>query len=220
MKNIDYPVGVAFIALVLVCFGAGFFVGSSTVGEALSGFVLSIFSSYIFFFLTVTLKDRAEKKKIMNIVNPQLERIISKVNVAIHNSVLYPNTSCRPMPDVNKLSREELTKLLDVDLLNVPLKGFRSYYMQYDIKAETNIDQLILDTTLPIESQLERIKPYYYMLEHDIVKILTDIENSTYLNFSGQRLKYEKSFIFDQQLFLDFWVQVKKLEHHVDVKWH
>jgi len=63
MKNIDYPVGTAFVALVLTCFGAGFFVGSSTVDEALSGFILTIFSSYVFFFLTVTLKNRAEKKK-------------------------------------------------------------------------------------------------------------------------------------------------------------
>ena len=219
MKNFDYPVGISFVALVLTCFGAGFFFGSSTLGSALSGFVLSIFSSYVFFFLTVSLKDRADKKKIKNIVNPKLGRIVSSVYVAIHNSVLYPNKSCRPMPDASQLSLEDLTELLDFNSLNIPLKGFRSHYPQFDIKAETYIDQLILDTTLPIESQLEQIKPYYYMLEHDVVKILTDIEGAMYLCFSGQRLKHDKSFVFDKELFLDFWKQIKKLDHHVEAKW-
>ena len=220
MKNIDYPVGAAFIALVLTCFGAGFFFGSSKMGEALSGLILSIFSSYVFFFLTVTLKDRSEKKKIMNIIHPKLERMVSSLDVAIHNSILFPNQSCRPMPNANKLKVEDLENLLDVDALSIPLKVFRSFYYQYDVKAETYIDQLILDTTLPFESQLQDIKPYYYMFDHDIVKILTDIENSPYLKFSGHRLKYDKSFVFDKQIFINYWLLVKKLEKYVEVKWH
>ncbi|HFG1781955.1 TPA: hypothetical protein ACGF1S_003483 [Vibrio cholerae] len=214
MLKIDYPVGLSFIALVLACFGAGFFFGSSTIGEAISSFVLSIFSSYIFFFLTVTLKERSEKRKIKNIVNPMLGGIVTRLYSAIHNSILNPNETCRPIPDSSKLTDNELDKWLDVDVLNVPIKGFRAHYPQFGVKAQTNIDQLILDSTLPIESMLERIKPYYYMLEHDVVKILTDIENSAHICFSGRALKYENSFVFDKLSFIDFYRLIKRLERY------
>ena len=219
MKNIDYPVGINFIALVITCIGAGYFFGSSTLGSAVSGFVLSIFSSYVFFFLTVTLKERADKRKIKKIVNPMLSKIVSTFYVAIHNSVLFPNESCRPMPDASKLAYDELDALLDVDALNMPIKVFRSHYYQFDVKTETNIDELILNTTLPVASQLNEIKPYYYMLSHDVVKLLTDIEKSMYICFTGRRLEYEKSFVFDKKLFLEHFKLIKALDEHVEYNW-
>jgi len=218
MGKFDYPSGFVFVGLVVVCFGAGFFVGSSTIGAAISGFLLSIFSSSVFFFLTVTLKDYSEKKKIKNIVNPMLESIVTTLYSAIHNSVLDPNSSCRPRPNPSKLSIGELDKLLDFDDLNSPIEGFRLHYSQFDIKAKTNIEQLVLDTTLPIESMLEQIKPYYFMLEYDVVKILTEIEGSAYISFVGRSLKFDNSFKFDKFLFLDFCRLVKKIEGYVDVK--
>lgn len=72
---------------------AGFIVGSSSIGSAISAIAISMLSSYIFFFLTITLKERSDKKKVKNISNPLITQITSTLEAGINNSILLPNKS-------------------------------------------------------------------------------------------------------------------------------
>lgn len=218
MFKFDYPVGFTFIALVLSCFGAGFFVGSSSIGLALNGFMLSIFSSYVFFFLTVTLKESSEKRKIKNIVDPMIIDIIRSLYDAINNSIFVPKNIHKSLSEISNLEEIEMYKLLDMEKLNIPMKGWRLYYYEFKAKPETYIDQLILDSTLPIESILDQMKSYYFMLDHDLVEKLTAIERASYLKLCGNYLKYENKFRFDISSFIEFYKLINKLEVHVDLK--
>jgi len=168
--------------------------------------------------LTVTLKENSEKKKIKKIVNPMLNRVVNRVYVAIHNSIINPNKNVQAGEDVWSMSEHDLSERLDEQLLNAPLKGIRSHYVEYDIKVETYIEQLIVDTTLPVQSIMDNIKPYYYMLDYDTVSLLTEIEGSRYLSFSGRSLKYENKFLFDDGFFIEFFSLIKKLDGQVKMK--
>ncbi|EKB16405.1 hypothetical protein [Aeromonas veronii] len=218
MIKLDYPVGYAFLGLIITFFGAGFFFGTSNIGRAVNDLMLSVFSSYVFFFLTVTLKENSDKNKIKKIVNPMLNRIVNRVYVSIHNSIINPNKNVQTGGDVWSMSACDLSACLDEQLLNAPLKGIRSHYVEYDIKVETYIEQLIVDTTLPLQSIIDNIKPYYYMLDYDTVSLLTEIEGSRYLSFSGRSLKYESKFVFDNGCFIEFFSLIKKLDGRVNIK--
>jgi len=211
LKHFDYPVGFVFIGLVLVCFMAGYFVGVDDISGFFKSLFSSLFASYVFLFLTVTLKEQADKRKIKKITSPMLERIINSYESSIHNSVLFPNPKCRPMPEVSSLSISDLEELIDFDLLNTELKGFRSYYPEFSVQPKTYIDQLIVDTTLPVDAALQDIKPYFYLLNHDIIDALTKIENSMYFKFSGSRLKHRSEFVFDKDIFIENYKNILEL---------
>lgn len=218
MTKFDFPVGFTFAALVCVCFSAGFIVGSSSIGSAISAIVISMLSSSIFFFLTITLKESSEKRKIKNIVDPMIIDIIRSLYDAINNSIFVPKNIHKSLSEISNLEEIEMYKLLDMEKLNIPMKGWRLYYYEFKAKPETYIDQLILDSTLPIESILDQMKSYYFMLDHDLVEKLTAIERASYLKLCGNYLKYENKFRFDISSFIEFYKLINKLEVHVDLK--
>ncbi len=128
MTKFDFPVGFTFAALVCVCFSAGFIVGSSSIGAAISAIVISMLSSYIFFFLTITLKERSDKKKVNDISNPLITQITSTLEAGIHNSILLPNKSIRSIPNSKTLTKEQLYSYLIDSVLNAPISGPKIHY--------------------------------------------------------------------------------------------
>ena len=217
MTKFDFPVGFTFAALVSVCFSAGFIVGSSSIGSAISAIVISMLSSYIFFFLTITLKERSDKKKVKNISNPLITQIISTLDARIHNSILLPSKSIRPIPDCNIITPQYLERCLVDNILNAPISGPRIYYPRNKIAAEvkTNSDALILNTTSPIKIMLGDLKPYLYLLDINLVKLIYEIEHSNYMRFCGDNLEHCERFTFDKEDFIEFFILVKKLESSI-----
>ena len=219
MTKFDFPVGFTFSALVCVCFSAGFIVGSSSIGSAISAIVISMLSSYIFFFLTITLKERSEKKKVKDISNPLITQIVDTLKSGIHNSILLPNKSTRSIPNSKTLTEEQLYNYLTDSVLNAPIGGPRTYYPRNKISAEieTNSDALILNTTSPIKIMLGDLKPYLYLLDINLVKLIYEIEYSNYMRFCGDNLEHCGRFTFDKEYFVEFFILVKKLESSIKI---
>ncbi|WP_417655461.1 hypothetical protein [Pseudoalteromonas atlantica] len=217
MTKFDFPVGFTFAALVCVCFSAGFIVGSSSIGSAISAIAISMLSSYIFFFLTITLKERSEKKKIKRISNPLITQIVDTLEAGIHNSVLLPNQSIRPIPNSNTLSPEHLERYLVDSILNAHISGPRTHYPRNKISAEieTNSDALIFNTTSPIKIMLGDLKPYLYLLDINLVKLIYEIEYSNYMRFCGDNLEHCGKFTFNKEDFIEFFILVKKLKSSI-----
>ncbi|MEZ7493623.1 hypothetical protein QO198_18935 [Pseudoalteromonas distincta] len=217
MTKFDFPVGFTFAALVCVCFSAGFIVGSSSIGSAISAIAISMLSSYIFFFLTITLKERSDKKKVKNISNPLITQITSTLEAGINNSILLPNKSIRLIPDSKTLTEEQLYNYLTDNVLNAPISGLRTYYPRNKISAEikTNSDELILNTTSPIKIILGDLKPYLYLLDINLVKLIYEIEHSNYMRFCGDNLEHCGRFTFNKEDFIEFFILVKKLKSSI-----
>lgn len=221
MKRVDFSIGYSFVALILVFFGAGFIFGSNTVGKALSGIVISILSSYIFFFLTVTLKERSDKEKINKIVTPMLSDIATSFFISIHNSVLYP-LHLQSKHRASQLSENELNDLMDESILNTPIKSFRTIH-PYEpalngVSPETYIEQLVQDTTIPILSIIDKIKPYYFMLDYETIKTLTRLENSSYMRLSGMMIKHEKKFEFHKPFFIECYRHIREIAQTTEIE--
>lgn len=208
--------GFAFFALIIVCFSFGYFVGVGDANEFFKSLIYSILASYIFFFLTVTLREKSERKKQQTITTPLLRKVVSQFQISIHNCILYPNSECRPMPDVKKLNISEIEHLIDFERLNVKIKGFKPIFLKSSVARETYIDQLVIETTIEVEYIFQEIQPYFYMLEHDIVEILTSIQQSTHAKVVGQRLKYRSEFFFDKNIFLEAYSNVLTLEKAIE----
>ena len=215
MKKIDFSVGYSFVALIFVCFVAGFIFGSNTIGKALSGILISILTSYIFFFLTVTLKEHSEKEKIKKIVTPMLSSIATSFLLSINNSVLNP-LHLQSKHRASQLSENELNDLMDESLLDTPIRGWKLIH-PYEpalngVSPKTYIEQLVQDTTIPILSIIDKIKPYYFMLDYDTIKTLTKLENSSYMCCSGMMIKHEKKFEFHKPYFIECFSYIKEIE--------
>lgn len=211
MNKMDYPIGIAFFGLVFTVFMTGYFFGANIFSEALGGVLISIVSGYAVFYLTVTLKESEENKKAKKIVYPLVNSIISNVYFSIHNNLITTRTEDEGRFEASDLSVESLTLLLDGNNIHQKLKGFKFYYFEYDVEPESFLDQFILETTLPIQAKLERLKPYYYILDHEIIQLLTEIEDSIYFAISGNYLKHENLFEFSTDAFIFFYRDIKKL---------
>ena len=200
------------MTLVFVCFMFGYFFALGGVGELFKGFLFSMATSLVFFFFTVTLKDYNEKIKSEKITKPLLKRIVSLYQNSIHNYVLLPNNSSTN--DYSKISLTDLERFLDSEALN-DAPSFRPYYHEFNIEPESYLDSLILSTTLPIEDQINKLKPYFYLLDMKIINVLSEIEGSMYQHSSGKWLKHKGRFTFNKDLFIESYKLIKKLEQMI-----
>lgn len=203
LKNIDYPSSIAFIALVNTCFSAGFFTGSSSWGSALSGIVASIISSYVFFFITVTLKEREERKKNNRIIYPQLENLVRKMDYALE--VCLPEAvknQDNKSIDISRLEksfqrRGALNEKIDKGQCIVK-------YPKNKYEAVTYRELLAIYTTFPIFDLLEQLKPHYYLMEKDLVQVISKLASSHYLRITGATLVDENRVFFIPPYFIEF----------------
>lgn len=188
------------------------FTNGQKLADILVNLSLSYIAGWIIYMISTFIPQLQEENKSKRIVFRLLTTIVGSFNASIHNSILYPNKECR---STASLSINELGDLIDYSILNVEITGINFEFEKLDIKPITYIDQLILSTTLPLESQLNEIKPYYHIISHDIIKLLLNIEDSLYLHFVGGRLKYQRNFVFDKVLFLDLYQLIRDLEGHI-----
>lgn len=185
-------------------------------GQQWSDLIVNISMSYIagwiIYIVSVFIPKIEKRRKAKNIVYPFLNRVITTIDVSIHNSVLYPNEKYRPMPKVSTMSVEELRECFDFEILNKPIKGFHAVFYNYGFKPKTRLDELILSTIAPLENVLNELKAYYDMLSYDEVKLLTEIEKSRYLLFVGGRLRAQNELVFDTDMFIELFESVRALE--------
>ncbi len=214
LRKIDYPSSIAFIALVVTCFSAGFFTGSSSWGSAFSGIVVSIISSYVFFFITVTLKEREERKKNNRIIYPQLESLVSKMDYALE--VCLPES-------VNKQNNKSidiayLEKCFEfIGALNNKIKKGQCIvkYPKNKYDAVTYKELLVIYTTFPIFELIDQLKPHYYLMEKELVQVISKLASSHYLRVTGSRLVDENRVIFIPPYFIEFAKGIEELREQL-----
>ncbi|UTV28961.1 hypothetical protein [Photobacterium atrarenae] len=214
LKNIDYPSFTAFIALVITCFSAGFFTGSGSWGSAISGVIVSLISSYVFFILTVTLTKREDRKKNNRIVYPQLESLICKVDYALE--------VCIPLvvnhKNVKNIDLVELKRYLSVRGAldhQIPKNLGIVIYSKNQYEARNYKELLTIYTTWPILDLIEQLKPHYFLMEKELVETLSKIANSHYLRVTGSTLVDEGQVLFIPPHFIEFVEAIEQLREQL-----
>ncbi|MDY6889694.1 MAG: hypothetical protein SVV88_18950, partial [Pseudomonadota bacterium] len=67
----------------------------------------------------------------------------------------------------------------------------------------------------PIKIMLGDLKPYLYLLDINLVKLIYEIEYSNYMRFCGDNLEHCGKFTFNKEDFIEFFILVKKLESSI-----
>lgn len=213
MLKLDFSIGTVFSGLVATCFFAGYVFGTSSFGSALEGLVISLFSGFILFFLTVTLKDINQREKAKKIVHPMMQGISQHVFAFTHNYMLFPIYRGYGAPIPEELSAAELRKLLENKELSQPRdeRGHFLCHANHTPSPKDYFDYLILATTVDVLKYIDKIKPYYFIMEHEEVHLMTKIENSRHIKLSYPWLKEHGRFMLDKDSFVEYFMLIKKL---------
>jgi len=215
LKNFDYPVGINFIALVAVCFGAGFLTGMSAWGALIVGTVVSLISSYVFFFCTVKLKEWEENKKINRIILPQLIDIVERFEYAIDFCILESLPEKLESETAENIEILKVKKYLDRrGALNKEIDLSRGFiqFTKCLYKPKTYRELLVIYTTIPIIETLNNLQPYYYLMDKDILEVLTGLKRCHYFRVTGGNLMDCNSVFFIQPHFIECWQLIRKLK--------
>ncbi|EKY3318958.1 hypothetical protein QHE62_003573 [Vibrio cholerae] len=212
--KIDYPVGVSFVALVAVCFGAGYILGTSSVGSLFAGFVVSIISSYVFFFCTVKLKEHEDNKKISKITYPIIDNITESIEAAINDCLLQVLDGWSYKRKPSELRDEDLLQLLmDHKILKTEI-DYRhgvAVYDQFNAKPKNYKEAFLLCVTLPVAEKLNSLTPYYSLLNKDIVISLSELTNSQVLQLCAKSLEHKHEYWYEPEIMLEYIKTARKL---------
>ncbi|MCA3912548.1 hypothetical protein [Vibrio vulnificus] len=212
--KIDYPVGVNFVALVAVCFGAGYVFGTSSVGSLFTGFVISIISSYVFFFLTVKLKEHEDNKKISKITYPIIYNITESIEAAINDCLLQVLDQWSYKRKPSELKDEDLLQLLRNHKILRKELDYRhgvAVYDQFNAKPKNYKESFLLRVTLPVAEKLNSLAPYYPLLNKDIVISLSELTNSQVLQLCAKTLEHKHEYWFEPETMLEYIKTARKL---------
>lgn len=218
MKKYDYPNGVELLAVVVTCIGVGYLIGTSSIGNsALGSFILSLFSSYVFFLLTTKLSEKRNRKRINRIIYPKLKEIVDQVEYAVEVCIFN-----------EKVTKGNISGKADIytvshwlgrgSVLDISIERSNGIiqYPKCKYTPQTYKDLLIIYTTIPILESLEELKPYYFAMDKEVLDCLTKINSANYLRITGKELTELNKIFFIPQHFIEFWSLARELRKHIN----
>ncbi|EGR0900748.1 hypothetical protein V9K09_003507 [Vibrio cholerae] len=218
MKNFDYPSGVVFIALVVTCIGFGYMLGTSSIGNSLFGsFIFSLFSSFVFFFLTTKLSENRNQKRINRVIYPKLKELVDQVEYAVETCIFNEKVAkgyIAANADIDTVSRWlERGSALDV---SIDRSNGIIQYPNCKYEPKTYKDLLVIYTVIPVIEYLGELKPYYFAIDKDILDCLAKINSAHYLRITGKELIELNDILFIPPHFIEFWSLVRELHNRIE----
>lgn len=194
--KIDYPSTTTFILLVFVLFTFGYIARGDSVNEDIKNILISIIAGLILYYFTIHIREKREERKGKILVARPLTSIVGLHISSIHNFILRPlslDEGDYRLTYNNELRRADLypVKILENLIDNPKLRQKTEtkdakYVRGRTLRGNSPIERFMGVTTAMVYDNLQYLKPYYYLLDHDLIKILYDIENSEYMIQTGE----------------------------------
>lgn len=180
--NLDFSVGYSFISLLLVFFLTGYISALDNKSSFFYDFISSTFSAFIFYLITVTMRESHEIKKSEELTHPMISTLITNYLVAMKNG--------------NLIEKFELASI-DNDSLSDKINSLE-FYESKNIRSsrdlENNHEHVCYFTTYAIKETIENIKPYLNFMQVELIQKLHDIEVSSHILTITQHYNFFKSY--------------------------
>ncbi|WP_146075600.1 hypothetical protein [Vibrio jasicida] len=194
--KVDKVVTINFLALVLTVFTAGYLVGYHQTGSGfLEGVIASVVASIVFHYTLSYWESKRREKDIYKVVFPFLKGIVSTTNY----SLFYASSDQSDISKLDTMISNDVQTLVDFinsDYMDEPI-GNIIVGGRHGFNPQTRRELWTVQFVYGVEEALIKIKPYYYMLDSELIELLTKLENCRFVlsvtNFANEYNKITQS---------------------------
>ncbi|MGD8174294.1 hypothetical protein ACQEXU_21845 [Vibrio sp. TRT 21S02] len=179
--KISKEVTISFLALVLSVFSAGYIVGYHQTGKGfLEGVMASVVASIVFHYTLSYWESKKRQKEVFNVVFPYVRSIISDVNY----SLFYASSEQSDPSKVDTMLESDANDLYAFLRSDETLEQLSKFVIgrRYGFSPTNKRELWVVQFTYGVLNQLNQLKPYYYMLDSELLDILTRLENCQFIS--------------------------------------